>query len=250
MAKSSNPPVFCFHSHQIRTVVEGNQIWFAAKDVCAALDIDWSGKTLAVIPDCWQSMGKLPTLSRGLQQLKLISEPAVYKLAFRSNKPEADAFTNWVASEVLPTIHKTGRYEVESKQKALPEATQKTLPGTGAEWRGHELMQRLQAASDECYSVYEELCALVAGLYDDLRNMEPGEVSGLASMLYAIRAAKNTQAGLMHAYNQYCHTAGKRRGRIPDAWDKDVAVSEIKAYRIMAERMLGWDVPEGMLSRL
>ncbi|OIO03169.1 MAG: hypothetical protein AUJ49_05040 [Desulfovibrionaceae bacterium CG1_02_65_16] len=39
-----------------------------------------------------------------------IAEPAVYKLAFRSNKPEADAFTNWVASEVLPAIRKTGQY--------------------------------------------------------------------------------------------------------------------------------------------
>jgi hypothetical protein len=46
-----------------------------------------------------------------MYETRLISEPAVYKLAFRSNKPEADAFTNWVASEVLPTIRKTGRYE-------------------------------------------------------------------------------------------------------------------------------------------
>ena len=45
----------------------------------------------------------------------MLSEPAVYKLAFRSNKPEADAFTNWVASEVLPAIRKTGKYEAASK---------------------------------------------------------------------------------------------------------------------------------------
>ena len=46
----------------------------------------------------------------------------MYKLAFRSNKPEADAFTNWVASEVLPSIRKTGKYETILTSKALPEA--------------------------------------------------------------------------------------------------------------------------------
>jgi prophage antirepressor-like protein len=43
-------------------------------------------------------------------ELTCITEAALYKLAFRSNKPAADAFTNWVASEVLPSIHKTGQY--------------------------------------------------------------------------------------------------------------------------------------------
>ncbi len=37
----------------------------------------------------------------------------MYKLAFRCQSSEvADKFTNWVASEVLPQIRKTGRYEV------------------------------------------------------------------------------------------------------------------------------------------
>lgn len=110
---------FQFKGFSIRTQVEGDILWFVAKDVCAALDIDWSGKTLSVIPASWQSMGKVPTLCRGMQRVKRISEPAVYKLAFRSNKPEADAFTNWVASEVLPAIRKTGKYEAKPCKKAL-----------------------------------------------------------------------------------------------------------------------------------
>jgi prophage antirepressor-like protein len=44
------------------------------------------------------------------QEFVTINEPALYKLAFRSNKPAAEEFTNWVASEVLPAIRKTGRY--------------------------------------------------------------------------------------------------------------------------------------------
>lgn len=108
---------FQFQNHPIRTQVEGDTLWFVAKDVCEALGIVWkSGKgagnsgTLAAIPAEWQGMIKLTTPS-GRQQLKVIVEPAVYKLAFRSNKPEADAFTNWIASEVVPSIRKTGKYE-------------------------------------------------------------------------------------------------------------------------------------------
>lgn len=128
MATSTPTPVFSFHDHQIRTTVIDSQPWFAAKDICAALGIDWSGKTLTSIPDDWQSMGKLPTDRRGLRYIKIISEPGLYKLAFRSNKPEADAFTNWVASEVLPAIRKTGKYEPKPRQKALPETMPAPAP--------------------------------------------------------------------------------------------------------------------------
>lgn len=116
-APSDSP--FQFKSFPIRTQVEGNQLWFAAKDVCAALGIGWNGTTLSAIPDEWQSMRKFRTLRRGEQRIRSINEPAVYKLAFRSNKPEADAFTNWVASEVLPAIRKTGKYEVKPGKKTL-----------------------------------------------------------------------------------------------------------------------------------
>lgn len=118
MIAQVSPPVFSFQSHQIRTAIIDEQPWFVAKDVCAALGIQWTGKFLSNIPNSWQGVRKLLTPSGtgarggGNQTLRIISEPAVYKLAFRSNKPEAEAFTDWVASEVLPAIRKTGRYEV------------------------------------------------------------------------------------------------------------------------------------------
>lgn len=109
---------FQFNEFPIRTQVEDGQFWFAAKDVCNALGIGWNGTTLSAIQPDWQGMRKFRTPS-GNQTLRCINEPAVYKLAFRSNKPEADAFTNWVASEVLPSIRKTGKYETAPKKKAL-----------------------------------------------------------------------------------------------------------------------------------
>lgn len=73
-------------------------------------------------------MGKFPTPS-GNQQVRVINEPAVYKLAFRSNQPAAGEFTNWVALEVLPSIRKTGRYSVtDPSLPALATGKTYTLP--------------------------------------------------------------------------------------------------------------------------
>lgn len=41
---------------------------------------------------------------------KFLTESGVYKLVFRSHKPNAEDFTDWIADEVLPTIRKTGGY--------------------------------------------------------------------------------------------------------------------------------------------
>ena len=59
----------------------------------------------------------------------MVSESGLYALIFRSRKPEAKAFSKWVRAEVLPTIRKTGRYEMPdgvasrraSRRAALPD---------------------------------------------------------------------------------------------------------------------------------
>lgn len=129
MSAQAHSPVFQFQSHPIRTTIVDGQPWFVARDVCAALGIGWTGHSLKGVPTAWIGMVRHTTPRKGGNQthsLRVISEPAVYKLAFRSNKPEADEFTNWVAAEVLPAIRKTGKYESESK--ALPQQKQKALP--------------------------------------------------------------------------------------------------------------------------
>lgn len=114
-----------FGGAHIRMQMIDGEPWFVAKDVAFALDITWSGHTLDAIPEDWQGMVNLTTpcgnyQGGGLQTLKVINEAALYKLAFRSNKPEADRFVNWVAGTLLPTLRKTGRYEIgTTKRKRL-----------------------------------------------------------------------------------------------------------------------------------
>lgn len=41
---------------------------------------------------------------------KFLTESGIYKLIFKSNKPDAEKFQDWVTDEVLPEIRKTGSY--------------------------------------------------------------------------------------------------------------------------------------------
>ena len=77
---------------------EDGDYWFVAKDVADALGIVWQGKkTLEQIRADWQTVGKLRTVT-GNKSTIFINEQAVYKLAFRSDTPQANAFTDQVAN--------------------------------------------------------------------------------------------------------------------------------------------------------
>ncbi len=49
-----------------------------------------------------------------------LTESGVYKLVFKSRKPNAEAFTDWVTDEVLPTLRKTGSYEMPKQKPDRP----------------------------------------------------------------------------------------------------------------------------------
>lgn len=51
---------------------------------------------------------------------RFLTESGVYKLAFKSNKPNAEQFADWIADEVLPSIRKTGTYSVKTENKPVP----------------------------------------------------------------------------------------------------------------------------------
>ncbi|MCW7755409.1 BRO family protein [Desulfobotulus sp. H1] len=119
MTQNLPTTAFTFQDHTVRTLTEEDgSLWFVARDVCDALGISWRGNTLDSIPENWRGMRSFRTPLQNQhgvygeqdQEFVTINEPALYKLAFRSNKPAAEDFTNWVASEVLPAIRRTGRF--------------------------------------------------------------------------------------------------------------------------------------------
>ncbi len=52
----------------------------------------------------------------GDQSMICVTESGLYRLIFRSNKPEAEKFRRWVFNKVLPTIRKTGSYNLQEYQ--------------------------------------------------------------------------------------------------------------------------------------
>nr|DAG29030.1 MAG TPA: hypothetical protein [Caudoviricetes sp.] len=106
----------------VRTVPVGSELWFAAVDVCNALDIGNPSQAVSRLDDDEKMTlttneghsGKVG----GAQMLNVISEAGLYSLIVTSRKPEAKAFKRWITHEVIPTIRKTGGY-IASAEKMV-----------------------------------------------------------------------------------------------------------------------------------
>ena len=96
---------------QIRTsVTESGEPLFCLADVCEALELNGGARN---VKSRLYQKGVVsintPT-NGGNQMMNFITEPNLYKCIFQSRKKEAEAFQDWVCSEVLPSIRKTGGY--------------------------------------------------------------------------------------------------------------------------------------------
>lgn len=64
----------------------------------------------------WKRVNKyLEKYSQEVGKGDFISEPMVYKLAFKAKNALAEQFQDWLATEVLPTIRKHGAYLTDQK---------------------------------------------------------------------------------------------------------------------------------------
>ena len=114
-----NLTVFNYEEKQVRTVRINGEIWFVLKDICDVLNVVNHRDITARLDDDEKGVDSIYTLG-GPQEMIIISESGLYSVILRSDKPEAKPFRKWVTSEVLPSIHKTGKYEVK-KEPTLDE---------------------------------------------------------------------------------------------------------------------------------
>lgn len=110
--------VFNASNQQVRTVMIETEPYFVAKDVCIILGISNHNDAVSRLDDDEKRGSALPTPS-GTQQMVVVNESGLYHLIFQSRKPEAKAFRKWVTAEVLPTLRRTGRYEVKPKRQSV-----------------------------------------------------------------------------------------------------------------------------------
>jgi putative phage-related regulatory protein len=85
-----------------------------------------------------------------------LTESGVYKLIFKSRKPNAEAFTDWVTDEVLPSIRKTGGYQIP---KTAGEQIKLLAQGY------QELEQRVDQHEEKIDAIIKRLD--VVGAYDN-----------------------------------------------------------------------------------
>lgn len=93
--------------------VEGEEILFSAEQVAKSLG--FTTKTNGTEYVRWNRVNEfLPQVAK-VEKGSFISEPMVYKLAFKANNAVSEKFTDWLAVEVLPTIRKHGAYMTDAK---------------------------------------------------------------------------------------------------------------------------------------
>ena len=103
-----NHPLF----GDIRTIEQKNDVWFVAIDVAKSLGYDQPDK--AIRQHCKGGVLYGIDVKRGMGlatvNMLIIPEGDIYRLIMRSRLPAAEQFEEWVVSEVLPSIRKTGSY--------------------------------------------------------------------------------------------------------------------------------------------
>lgn len=121
--------LFNFESHEVRSLLLNNEPWFVGKDVAEALGYSKARNAIATHIDSEDKKdAPIQGTLGGVQEMTVINESGLYSLVLSSKLPSAKKFKRWVTSEVLPSLRKTGQYQVkelsgsELMAKALIEA--------------------------------------------------------------------------------------------------------------------------------
>lgn len=114
--------VFTYENTELSVIKKDDDIWFHAKTIAdilkytnsrkAIIDhVDFEDKTtLKNLKSC-----RNESLHQKNDHMIYINESGLYSLILRSKMDKAKEFQRWVTKEVLPSIRKTGNYELNHK---------------------------------------------------------------------------------------------------------------------------------------
>lgn len=105
--------IFNFENHEVRAQVIDDEPWFVAKDVCDILEISNSRDAVSRLDDDEKATVGLTDGSQ-IRNYSIVNEFGLYNLVLSSRKPEAKVFKRWITHDVIPSIRKTGGYQVKS----------------------------------------------------------------------------------------------------------------------------------------
>lgn len=113
--------LFNFEGHEVEIINFNGEALFNPRHIGECLELSESGVKMAIGRMTQNQIIKLTndmlsnSNSTGARKLNnmgenFLKEAGVYKLIFKSNKPAAERFQNWLAEEVLPRIRQYGAY--------------------------------------------------------------------------------------------------------------------------------------------
>ena len=94
---------------QMRTVEINGEIYFVAADVCRILEVGDTSNAVKNLDEDEKGTHIISTLG-GEQKMLVVNEAGLYRLIFKSRKPDAKKFQRWIYHEVIPSIRKHGAY--------------------------------------------------------------------------------------------------------------------------------------------
>lgn len=97
---------------KVRLIQEEGRVLFCAGDVCKALGYSNARDAVKRHVDEGDVVKRDTPTTSGVQEVSFLDEGGVYALIFGSKLPAARAFKRWVTGEVLPSLRKTGQYQV------------------------------------------------------------------------------------------------------------------------------------------
>lgn len=183
----------------VRTLDDNGAILFAATDVAKALG--YAKPQDAIYKHCPHSVKRRVGVQTGEKadgtpaiqsvEMSFIPESDLYRLVFGSKLPSAEKFTDWVTSEVLPSIRKHGAY-------MTPETLQAAIlnPDTMI-----QLCQQLKTEQDKNKALSEENAKLAPkGLFADAVSVSDRCI--LVSELAKLLKQNGIETGQNRLYEQ------------------------------------------------
>jgi prophage antirepressor-like protein len=100
----------------IRTEVISGEPWFCLSDICKALELEQVSRVKTRLNLNGVTTSKVIDRMGRKQEATFINEANLYKTIFQSRKESAERFSDWVTSEVLPSIRRTGSYSINERK--------------------------------------------------------------------------------------------------------------------------------------
>ena len=122
----SDLTIFNFENTPVQTIVENNEIFFRATQLAELLQYKNPHDALRkhVDSDDLAKREIVNTVNKRAQVL-FVNESGMYSLVLSSKLEQAKKVKRWITKEVLPQIRKTGKYQLQPQQLALPEPEKK-----------------------------------------------------------------------------------------------------------------------------